>query len=106
MIEKKMLDTKYLKVLADIQTRANRKFNSKLFTESKLDEDDEKAMMVFDEMLKRDIPEWKRKYLEIMKKDMFKPKQMIDEEVGKQKDKWIDLEIKKAVRKNLLPKEL
>lgn len=101
-----MIEDKYVKVLADIQTRANQKFNDKLFKESTMDEDDEKVAMVFDEALKRDIPEWKRKYLEIMKKELFKPKTIVDEYIGALKDKWINGEIRKAVKKGLLPKKI
>lgn len=101
-----MIDDKHLKVLASIQTKANQKFNDKLFSESKPDEDDEKVAMVFDEMLKRDIPEWKRKYLTIVKKELFKPKTLINEEIGALKDKWIQGEIKKAVKQGLLPKKI
>lgn len=101
-----MIDDKHLKVLASIQTKANAKFNDKLFSESKLDEDDEKVAMVFDEMLKRDIPEWKRKYLTIVKKELFKPKTLINEEIGTLKDKWIQGEIRKAVKQGLLPKKI
>lgn len=101
-----MIDEKHLKVIADIQTRANAKFNDKLFSESKLDEDDEKVAMVFDEAMKRDIPEWKRKYLTIVKKELFKPKTLINEEIGALKDKWIEGEIRKAVKQGLLPKKI
>lgn len=101
-----MIDEKHLKVLASIQTKANQKFNDKLFSESKPDEDDEKVAMVFDEAMKRDIPEWKKKYLEIMKKELFKPKTLINEEIGALKDKWIQGEIRKAVKKGLLPKKI
>ena len=47
------IDPKYLKVLADIQTRANAEFNKKLFQESSNTEEDEVVEKVFTEALKK-----------------------------------------------------
>jgi GrpB-like predicted nucleotidyltransferase (UPF0157 family) len=100
-----MIDNKYLKVLADIQTRANKEFNDKLFQET-TDKDDEAVELVFNEMLKKDLPDWKRKYLEIMKKELTAKKTSVNEEIGALKDKWVEKEIRKAVKKGLLPKKI
>jgi len=100
------IDQKYLKVLADIQSRANKKFNDKLFQESSNTEEDEVVEKVFTEALKKDLPEWKRKYYEIMKKELLTKKTIVNEEIGALKDKWIDGEIRKAVKKGLLPKKI
>ena len=101
-----MIDTKHLKVLAEIQTRANAKFNDRLFDVSEPDEGDKAIETVLGEALKKEMPEWKRKYLTIMKKELAEPKKIVNEDVGAEKDKWVEKEIKKAVKKGLLTNKI
>lgn len=89
------------KVLTDINRRANEKFGDKLFTEVRETE----ILAVFDERLKQDMPEWKRKYYKAMRKEFDKPKVETNEEVAKQFDNFVDKEIKKAIKDGKLPKK-
>lgn len=89
------------KVLGEIQSRANKKFNKRLFKTENNDE----ILFVFDKRLEQDMPPWKRRYYKAMRKDFDQEKISVDEDVGKEFDEYIDKEIKKAIKKGLIPKE-
>ena len=90
------------KVLSEIQSRANKKFGSKLFKEIGPDPD---LMKGFDALINSDLPEWKRKFYASTRKDFMKTETILDEEVAKKQNLFIEKEIKKAVNAGLLPKE-
>ena len=89
-------------ILKAIQMKASRLYGSKLFKEVGPDKD---LMKGFDALISSDLPKWKREYYRVMKKDFDKRETVLDEEVAKQQDLFIQKEIKKAVKKGLLPKE-
>lgn len=89
-------------VLGTIQRAANLKFGEKLF---KTIYPDKKLMKGFDVLIKSDLPEWKKKFYGSVRKDFDKTEVVIDEEVLKQQEKFIQKQINKAVKDGLLPKE-
>lgn len=89
-------------VLRAIQMKANRLYGAKLFKEVGPDKD---LMKGFDAIINSDLPKWKRDFYQVTKKDFDKRETVLDEEVSKKQDLFIQKEIKKAVKKGLLPKE-
>lgn len=89
-------------VLKGIQMKANRLYGAKLFKEVG---PDKTLMKGFDLIIESDLPKWKRDFYRVTKKDFDKHETVLDEEVAKKQDLFIQKEIKKAVKKGLLPKE-
>lgn len=90
------------KVLLKIQSKANGKFHMKLFKEV---QQNEEILFVIDEALKKDLPDWKRKYYKVMRKEFDVKEKVEDEEIKKELEEYVEKEIKKAVDNGLLPKE-
>ena len=86
------------RILGRIQKKANDKFGSVM---KPVDNSD--VLMVFDARLKQDMPTWKRKYYESMRKDFAVEKLEVDEGVAKQRDEYVEKEISKAVKSGKLP---
>lgn len=89
-------------VLKAIQMKANRLYGAKLFKEVK---PDKVLMKGFRAILNSDLPKWKRDFYGVMQKDFDKTENVLDEKVAKAQDLFIQKEIKKAIKKGLLPKE-
>lgn len=89
-------------VLRAIQMRANRKFGHKLF---KTEPPSAEVLFVFDKMLERtDLPKWKRDYYVAMRKQFTSTETVLDEEVAKQQERFIEHEVAHAIKKGLIPK--
>ncbi|MBP7119010.1 hypothetical protein KBA63_02880 [Candidatus Woesebacteria bacterium] len=89
-------------VLKGIQMKATRLYGAKLFKDIGPDKD---LMKGFDALIDSDLPKWKRDFYKVTKKDFDKHETVLDEEVAKKQDLFIQREIKKAIKKGLLPKE-
>lgn len=93
-----------MKVLQRIQKKANRKFHSRLFKE--VDKNAE-VLAVYQLLVdNEELPEWKRNYYRWLISQMDSGVQsVLDEEVAKEQDEFIDSLIQKAIEDGKLPKE-
>ena len=89
-------------VLSQIQTKATNKYGSKLFKTVQKAPD---MLFLIDKLLEKEgVPDWKKRYYKALRPEFEGTKEIVDEEVGKLMDAYVDKEIKKAIKKGLLPK--
>ena len=97
----KELPAEQLRVLSQIQNEANEKFGKSMFIKRPAAKE---VLKVFDEAVKLEIPEWKRKYYAAMRKSFEGDEVIVNEKVAEIRDKFVDRRIKQAIKKGLLPK--
>lgn len=96
-----MNQTRIQQILRAIQTRANEKFDKHLWREVNPDED---LKALYEKGSKdRSLPKWKREYYAVLASEMQETETVIDEDVAKQKDAYIDDEIAKEIKAGRLP---
>lgn len=89
-----------MKVLNRIQKKASRKFHNKLF---KVQRKNKEIIELYEVLLTKDIPNWKRDYYKQTIRELDGEETVLDEEVAKEQDEFIDNLIKKAVEDGKLP---
>jgi hypothetical protein len=89
-------------VIKGIQMKANRLYGAKLF---KTVGPDKEMLKGLDAIENSDLPKWKKALYRTHRKFYDHTETILDEEVAKKQDLFIQKEIKKAIKKGLLPEK-